>query len=715
MSTSDIPVTAAQIAKMAGVQPSAVSNWRRRHEDFPSPMGRGPRGGDLFSREAVTEWLTRHGHTVTDVNAGERVFALLDPLRRVAATDDAIRAALSWLAAADAMDDERLSRVRDYLASGDVRRVLDELSVATGGRFDRLWWPAREQPELAYPALVECLQPMPAEERASTYEALIRGDKQARWTTESGTNPDLAQLLVDLAGPLDGVVVDPAVGTGDLLLTAARAAEKTGTGDLVLVGETVNADAAVLSTARLAMHGLASDIRLENSLISPSLERGLADTVLCDPPLNLRLRSNEIQPDDPRWFAGTPPKSSGDMAWLQHALWLTKPGSGRAIVVTAPGATFQGGRVDQIRRALISRGMVEAVIALPSGSAGPRTAIGLTIWILSWPEQSGSPRNVVFVDATTTSPSRHPLNGEARARIVACIAEGRARTALDDRGPVVVGPGLMAVSVALGDDILGPDQTLEPRAWVGEVREEVIQANLDEVAEQAGALVPAIMESVGEGWSAASRFTFHAVPDIEIPEPHRLGDLIDEGAIELLTGTRLPSDAFVDEGVMVARATRYPSTPPRYVDPDAIPGDVLRTREGDVVVHPRPANRPPMVTTATSDGQVVVYPLIILRPRQPWLPSGLLATAVDAGAKRAFATHAQGTTVRKVRRWLRDVTVPRLSATDAAAADSAIRATEELEDRIRMASEAIAQWRSMTSDVLASGRVRVHNSEQEER
>ena len=51
-------LSAGQIATLAGVTPSAVSNWRKRHADFPVPAQEVP-GGDLFARQEVEQWLKR--------------------------------------------------------------------------------------------------------------------------------------------------------------------------------------------------------------------------------------------------------------------------------------------------------------------------------------------------------------------------------------------------------------------------------------------------------------------------------------------------------------------------------------------------------------------------------------------------------------------------------------------------------------------------------
>ena len=46
----------SDIARLAGVQRSAVANWRDRHDSFPKPVpvaGAGP----VFERDAVLAWL----------------------------------------------------------------------------------------------------------------------------------------------------------------------------------------------------------------------------------------------------------------------------------------------------------------------------------------------------------------------------------------------------------------------------------------------------------------------------------------------------------------------------------------------------------------------------------------------------------------------------------------------------------------------------------
>ncbi|MEW2262778.1 N-6 DNA methylase [Streptomyces sp. NPDC047853] len=68
-------VTAAGIARLAGVGRAAVSNWRRRHADFPRPVG-GTETSPSFALAEVEGWLREHGK-LAEVPLRERVWQQL--------------------------------------------------------------------------------------------------------------------------------------------------------------------------------------------------------------------------------------------------------------------------------------------------------------------------------------------------------------------------------------------------------------------------------------------------------------------------------------------------------------------------------------------------------------------------------------------------------------------------------------------------------------
>ncbi|KOV91538.1 helix-turn-helix transcriptional regulator, partial [Streptomyces sp. NRRL B-3648] len=68
-------VTAAGIARLAGVGRAAVSNWRRRHADFPKPVG-GTEASPSFALAEVEAWLRRQGK-LAEIPLRERVWQQL--------------------------------------------------------------------------------------------------------------------------------------------------------------------------------------------------------------------------------------------------------------------------------------------------------------------------------------------------------------------------------------------------------------------------------------------------------------------------------------------------------------------------------------------------------------------------------------------------------------------------------------------------------------
>ena len=70
-------LTAADIARLAGVTRATVSNWRRRHADFPAPSG-GTDASPAYDRAEVEAWLAARG-ALPALPPGERLWrAVLD-------------------------------------------------------------------------------------------------------------------------------------------------------------------------------------------------------------------------------------------------------------------------------------------------------------------------------------------------------------------------------------------------------------------------------------------------------------------------------------------------------------------------------------------------------------------------------------------------------------------------------------------------------------
>jgi type I restriction enzyme M protein len=72
------------IARLAGVSRTVVSNWRKRHTDFPAPAAE-PASGPVFNRDEVAAWLERHrpraAKTVQPLGFEAKLWQAADALR----------------------------------------------------------------------------------------------------------------------------------------------------------------------------------------------------------------------------------------------------------------------------------------------------------------------------------------------------------------------------------------------------------------------------------------------------------------------------------------------------------------------------------------------------------------------------------------------------------------------------------------------------------
>jgi SAM-dependent methyltransferase len=350
MSTPNaVPVSLAEIARIAGVGRAAVSNWRRRHDSFPSRIG-GTDVSPQFSLSEVEQWLRDHGK-LDDVGGRE----LLWPRFEALGTRDE-----SGLAIAEAARRMRSPRSR---ASGAGLTAPAVDLVGDAARLGR------------------------AEGQRETFEFLLQRWLDTHVRQLSTTPPPLASLMARLAlgtrtgNDEDGLTVfDPACGTGHLV---AAAAEKYSGPDLALLGCEKDTALAALASARLGFTTEGRDVRAEiataDALRDDPFAGLRADVALCNPPFNERDWGYEELATDQRWTHGLPPRTEPELAWVQHLLAHLRPG-GAAVVVLPPAvASRKAGR--RIRGSLLRTGQLRAVVALPPGCAQPHS-VSLQLWVL---------------------------------------------------------------------------------------------------------------------------------------------------------------------------------------------------------------------------------------------------------------------------------------------------------------------------------------------
>ncbi|MEU1880962.1 N-6 DNA methylase [Streptosporangium sp. NPDC020072] len=337
-------VTAADIARMAGVGRAAVSNWRKRHEDFPEPVG-GTATSPAFSLQAVETWLLEQGK-VEELPLRERVW------QQIRAVSDDLRLG------------ESVAEATELLHHGGKPHTLPA----------SVW------------RLVRKYAQQEGDAEAVRFLLDRYADVHSRRLAE--TPVEVADLMARLIGPDVRSVLDPACGLG-VLLAAVRGVEHA-------YGQEQEDSLARLAQSRLTLSVVDSTVKTGDSLREDAWPGLIVDAVVCHPPFNERNWGYDDLTSDPRWEYGLPPKTESELAWVQHALAHLEPGGIAVLLMPATVANRRSGR--RIRSNLLRSGTLQAVIGLPPKAASG-TGLPVHVWVLRKPSGDGrTPSRVLMAE-----------------------------------------------------------------------------------------------------------------------------------------------------------------------------------------------------------------------------------------------------------------------------------------------------------------------------
>ncbi|MFE2095468.1 MULTISPECIES: N-6 DNA methylase [unclassified Streptomyces] len=689
-------VTAAGIARLAGVGRAAVSNWRRRHADFPKPVG-GTETSPSFALAEVEAWLRNQGK-LAEVPLRERVWQQLagHPEGPVTALVHAGCALLLiherptvWLDVS-AGSDERLAAmlpgaldqvlsprfgaahargVHTDRSAGSSPAVDGPLPVNTDTTAHSEAGPppahtAHTAPALQTPTGPQLLPSAPllrgAAELAAetgarqTFEFLLGRHLDANPRQYTLTPAELARLMADLAGPAR-TVLDPACGTGALL----RAVDPRPGQELY--AQDSAPDLAALTALRLALNTRAT-VRgaVGDTLRGDAHPQLRADAVLCHPPFNERNWGHDELAYDPRWEYGFPARTESELAWVQHALARLAEGGTAVLLMPPAAASRRSGR--RIRADLLRRGALRAVLALPAGAAPPYN-IPLHVWVLRRPDRTPAAPEVLLADTGRFA-------GEARGgpdwQAVRDAVLDAWRT-FERAGRLEERPGLarsVPVIELLDDDVdLAPARHLPPPAVADGVEQ-----------------LAAVRERLGETLRLTAGLT--PPPADPVPPARRplttVGELARGGALVLRTGgnggrARVP--VLTDHDVLAGTA-------PSGTLPESDEEAVL-TEPGDVVVPVLGGGSVARVIDEATGGAALGRSLVLLRPDptalDPWFLAGFLRGTANHRQASSYASTATRLDVRRLQ-------LPRLPLDEQRRYGARFRALDEFERALRHAS-----------------------------
>ena len=208
------------------------------------------------------------------------------------------------------------------------------------------------------------------------YEYLMR-----HFATESGkskgqfyTPAEVSRVMAQVLGIAkaktspDTTVYDPTCGSGSLLLKVAEAAP---TPVSVYGQEKEEVTSGLARMNMILHHNPGAVIEQGNTLADPKFLDGdqlkTFDYVVANPPFSDKRWSNGLAGDAYKRFEGfgTPPDKQGDYAYLLHIIRSLKS-TGRAACILPHGVLFRGNAEAEIRKSLVRRGLIQAIIGLPA-------------------------------------------------------------------------------------------------------------------------------------------------------------------------------------------------------------------------------------------------------------------------------------------------------------------------------------------------------------
>ncbi|WP_277040508.1 N-6 DNA methylase [Actinacidiphila oryziradicis] len=665
-------VTAAGIARLAGVGRAAVSNWRRRHEDFPKPVG-GTDSGPTFALGEVEQWLRGQGK-LAEVPLRERAWQQIEG--HPAGTAAALRQAGALLL----LVRDRPAGWRDLSAHALTAALQDLLASRFDGQFPL-------DTPVALPLLRGTADLAAELGTRQAYEFLLGRQLDANPRQYTLTPAAPAELMAALAGPVR-TVLDPACGTGTLL----RAAETPGAPD-ALYGQDTDPDLAALTALRLALHSDGTTevrVRPGDSLRADAFPGLRADAVLSHPPFNERNWGHEELAYDRRWEYGFPARTESELAWVQHGLAHVRDGGTVVLLMPPAAASRRSGR--RIRADLLRRGALRAVIALPAGVAPPY-GIPLHLWVLRRPgggsAQPPAPHLLLVDTAELAAPG-----GEKAPWQTVRAAVLDAYRAFDQHGTTQERPGVsraLPVIELLDDDVdLTPARHLPPPATGGAAQLADVRDRLAATLRRTSELAPTATAGAAARW-----------PSTTIGELARAGALVlragGPGSTAAGTGT---GTAVLTEHDIAAGTAPTGALPPGPAEGPA--EEPVLTEAGDVVVPVLGRGSAARVIDEATAGAALGRNLYLLRPDpatlDPWFLAGFLRGTANNRQASSYASTATRLDVRRLQ-------LPRLPLADQRRYGERFRTLAAFEDALRLAGQLGEQLVQGLYDGLTDGTV----------
>ncbi|MFL0270109.1 type I restriction-modification system subunit M [Candidatus Clostridium radicumherbarum] len=244
----------------------------------------------------------------------------------------------------------------------------------------------------------------------NAYEYLIKqfADQGGAKGGEFYTPEQVVKTLVGIVKPKEGEsIYDPTTGSGGMLIHSTHYIEEHSgnSKNVSLNGQEINLSTWAICKMNMLFHdATGADIEKGDTIRDPKHTNGgilkTFDVVLANPPFSLKNWGEEEAKKDPygRFVYGIPPKSYGDLAFIEHMI-ASLNSKGRMGTVVPHGVLFRGGAEGKIRQGMLKDDIIEAVIGLPQ-NIFYGTSIPAALLIINKYKDINRKEKVLFIDAS---------------------------------------------------------------------------------------------------------------------------------------------------------------------------------------------------------------------------------------------------------------------------------------------------------------------------
>lgn len=244
----------------------------------------------------------------------------------------------------------------------------------------------------------------------NAYEYMIKqfADQGGTKGGEFYTPEQVVKTLVGIVKPKEGEkIYDPTTGSGGMLIHSTYYIENHGGNpkNVSLNGQEINLSTWAICKMNMLFHdATGAVIKKGDTIRDPKHTKGgvleTFDVVLANPPFSLKNWGMDEAKADAygRFVYGIPPKSYGDLAFVEHMI-ASLNSKGRMATVLPHGVLFRGSSEGKIRTAILKDDLIEAVVGLPQ-NIFYGTGIPAAILVINKDKSEDRKNKVLFIDAS---------------------------------------------------------------------------------------------------------------------------------------------------------------------------------------------------------------------------------------------------------------------------------------------------------------------------